>query len=60
MSIYYIVCGVLLAAFLVGAATAIVLYALKKYPDVSASFWSKRFGFTLSAKDRPGAPRRKR
>ena|SRR5881397_4346350 len=52
MAIYYIVLGVFLVAPIT-AGTVIVLYALRKNCDVSASFWSKRFGFTLNAKDRP-------
>jgi hypothetical protein len=51
MPIYYIVSGVLLVTP-IAAATAIVIYALRKNRDVSASFWSKRFGFTLNARDR--------
>ena len=54
MPIYYIVSGVLLVTP-IAAATAIVIYALRKNRDVSASFWSKRFGFTLNARDRSAA-----
>ena len=54
MPIYLIASGVLLVTP-IAAATAIVIYALRTNRDVSASFWSKRFGFTLSAKDRPAA-----
>jgi hypothetical protein len=51
MPTYYIVSGLLLVAP-IAAATAIVIYALKKNREVSASFWSKRFGFTVNARDR--------
>lgn len=55
MANYYIV---LSAVFIIAivSVTTMVIHALNKKGDVDASFWSKRFGFRLSAKDRASGP----
>jgi hypothetical protein len=45
----YIILYAVSLALPTAAVTAIIIYALKKYSTVNASFWSKRFGFTLNA-----------
>ena len=52
MAIYYIVSSVLLTVPFVAAA-AMVIYALSRKGDVKAGLWSKRFGFSLNARERP-------
>jgi hypothetical protein len=49
----YIILYTVSLAFPTVAVTAVIIYALKKYSTVNASFWSKRFGFTLNAMDLP-------
>jgi hypothetical protein len=54
MPIYFILYSMLVIGP-VAAITAIVLVALKRFPNVSASFGSKRFSFTLNVSERHSA-----
>ena len=60
MAIYYIVSSVLLTVPFV-AVTSMVIYALSRKGDVKAGFWSKRFVFSLNARERSSvSPRESR
>jgi uncharacterized membrane protein YjgN (DUF898 family) len=51
MPVYFMLYGVLVVVP-IAAVMAIVLVALRRFPNVNASFGSKRFSFTLNASER--------